>query len=492
MRGSSYLCQPIWLVVFLQCVPASSVDWTSITNSRGDRLPDFSFCGYHASDKALPSNSGSSSVTLQPSSGDQTSKIQEALDKTAASGGGIVELGAGTFHISSGLNITSGTTLRGSGISSTELSVDKLSVNVPVISLGNGTNHQARPLKTTSITNTYVGIGARTVTVESTEGLRQGQEVFVSREATADWIRYNGMADLVRDGKKQTWIGVGTVMQQLREIKSIKGKDVTFTVPLTDALDKKYMSPYIATFTSPATSQEIGLEDLSITHKPTCSGKKLDSTDPCASSAIAVLPWTVDSWVRLVNVTGFNNFINVQTNSSRITIENVSLFRDAESDGSSGWPSDIFIEGSQVLVQDSGQYGLSTARAFAVVTGSRTPGPNAVLRHVTQSSEQQLYPHQRWAHGFLVEDTDASVCFINRGTAGSGHGWTINAGVAWNVRGDVQIQSPPLGINWGFGSTGKIVSPSAAPSNGSLIDTGSTVTPKSLFEAQLSARSGGG
>lgn len=187
-----------------------------------------------------------------------------------------------------------------------------------------------------------------------------------------------------------------------------------------------------------------------------------------------------------MNITGFNSFLDIQSNSSRITVQRLGLIRDADTDNGAGYPADITIKGTQVLVRDSGQYGLSTAKAFAVVTQAGTPGPNAVVRHVTQSSAQQLYPHARWAHGFLADDTDASVSFINRGTSGSGQGWSINAGVAWNVRGDVQIQSPPLGVAWGIGSTGKIVS----PTNGTMIQSGSAVTPKSLFDAQLSARQG--
>lgn len=267
-------------------------------------------------------------------------------------------------------------------------------------------------------------------------------------------------------------------------VEKVSGKKVTFTVPLTDSLDSKYMSPYLAVYPSPPKSYEIGVEDLSITRNPSCSGLKLNASSPCAVVALSVAPWTVDSWVRGVNVTGFNSFLEIQSNSSRITIEKLSLFRDADTDNAAGYPADISIQGSQVLIRESGQYGLSTAKAFAVVTQSGTPGPNAVLRHVTQANIQQLYPHQRWAHGFLVDDTDASASFINRGTSGSGHGWSINAGVTWNVRGDVQIQSPPLGVNWGVGSTGKIVS----PTNGTMLGTGSKVTPQSLFEAQLSAR----
>ena len=275
-------------------------------------------------------------------------------------------------------------------------------------------------------------------------------------------------------------------MQQPRVIKEVDGSKVTFTVSLTDALDKRYMNPYLATFSPPPTSEEIGLEDLSVTLSPTCSGKALDSKDACGTAAISIAPWTVNSFVRRVNLTGFNNFITVERNASRITLESVGLFRDADTDNSAGYPADISIQGSQVLVRDSGQYGRPTARAFTVVTQSLTPGPNSVLRHVAQSSAQQLYPHQRWAHGFLAEDTDCGVVYQNRGTAGSGHGWAINAGVAWNVRGEVLVQSPPLGVNWGVGCAGSV----ASGTNGTMIETGEAVTPRSLYEAQLARRVG--
>ena len=87
-------------------------------------------------------------------------------------------------------------------------------------------------------------------------------------------------------------------MQQPRVIKEVDGSKVTFTVSLTDALDKRYMNPYLATFSPPPTSEEIGLEDLSVTLSPTCSGKALDSEDACGTAAISIAPWTVDSFVR--------------------------------------------------------------------------------------------------------------------------------------------------------------------------------------------------
>ncbi|KAK9778902.1 hypothetical protein SCAR479_04138 [Seiridium cardinale] len=469
MMRVSYLYLVESVLAVVRCTFAATVDWTTISNDRGDRLPDFSFCGYHASNEPLPSTSVAPSVILSPAGGDQTSDIQSALDNIAISGGGVVKLDQGTFHISSGLTVPSNTILRGSGTASTELSVIKQTAGIPLISLGNGTTHRAPPLVTSGILNKYVGIGASTMTVQDAGGFQVGQEVFISRAATEEWIRYNGMANLIRDNTPQTWISVGTIISEPRTIKYINGNNVTLTIPLTDALDRRYMEPYLASFSRPPTSKEIGLENLSITLSPTCSGAVVNNNaDPCSDSAISISSWTVDSF----------------SNASRITIEDVGLYRDANTDNSAGYPADITVLGSQILIQDSGQYGLNTAKAFAVVTGAGTPGPNAVLRHVVRSGLQLIYPHQRWAHGFLAEDTDAGVTYINRGTAGSGHGWAINAGVAWNVRGDVQIQSPPLGVNWGIGSSGTIL----ADTNGTMINNGTSVTPQSLFQAQLSAR----
>ena len=45
------------ILVLGQYASAKTIDWSNITNSRGDRLLDFSFCGYHTSDKPLPSTS---------------------------------------------------------------------------------------------------------------------------------------------------------------------------------------------------------------------------------------------------------------------------------------------------------------------------------------------------------------------------------------------------------------------------------------------------
>lgn len=242
------------------------------------------------------------------------------------------------------------------------------------------------------------------------------------------------------------------------------------------------MQPALVAYNLPNVSAEAGIEGLSIVLSPTCSGTSMDSTT-CNAPAISFESWAVDSWARDLQISGFNNFFTVQENSTRITIENATLVRDAATTGTA-LPGDIIIDGSQVLVADCVQMGPPTASSFAVMTGSLAPGPNAVLRHSTESDSEMIFPHQRWAHGFLVEDTAASTHLINRGTNGTGHGWAINAGVGWNLRGYSLVQSPPLGVNWCIGCSGTVDS----RSNGSFVSSGQSVIPTSLFEDQLRNR----
>ena len=475
-----------------QSTPGLGLQWTDIRTARGDRLPNFSFCGYRASELPLPSSLTRAAFALDEKSGDQTSRIQGALDETAASGGGVVLLGAGDFVLSSkGLTVPSGVVLRGAGAGLTRLRPKKLSDN-PVISLGNGTSiRSVLPSYAADIVDEYVPVGISQVTVADATGFEAGQRVFVQRQVTKEWVKANGMDDLELDGARQTWIKVGTVVRQPRRIRSVDGSTITLDIPLTDALDtaSNYMQPSLVAFDPPAISAEMGVEDLSVILSPSCSGVSLDSH--CDNPAISFTSWSTDSWARNLELTGFNSFVTAQYNTSRITVQNVTMTRDADAEDAGNTdralPADILLHGTQLLVADCSQLGLESAASFAVMTGSLAPGPNAVLRFKAPSGAQMIVPHQRWAHGLLVEDTDTTTRLINRATNGTGHGWAINAGVGWNLRGTVLVQSPPLGVNWCVGCSGSIDN----RSNGSFVEPGEEVQPESLFETQLRERMGG-
>src|SRR5438552_9540849 len=101
-------------------------------------------------------------------------------------------------------------------------------------------------------------------------------------------------------------------MKQPRKIKSISGNVITVDIPLTDSVDSAYdMEGQIVAYTSPAgASTETGLENLSISLEPTCSGVIINNTN-CISPAINFNSYTTDSWARNVDISGFNSFVNV-------------------------------------------------------------------------------------------------------------------------------------------------------------------------------------
>jgi hypothetical protein len=87
--------------------------------------------------------------------------------------------------------------------------------------------------------------------------------------------------------------------------------------------------------------------------------------------------------------------------------------------------------------------------------------------------------------------------FRNRGAMGSGHGWSMGWGVAWNCEAkDYVVQNPPGAVNWLIGCVG---ANKAAPRpfdkgpalpEGTVDGAGTAVTPRSLYLAQLAERLG--
>lgn len=68
--------------------------------------------------------------------------------------------------------------------------------------------------------------------------------------------------------------------------------------------------------------------------------------------------------------------------------------------------TDITVQGKQMLVHDSASYGLSHAKTFPVVAEALKFGPNAVANFKTELTVSIIGPHQRWAHGFLVDNAN--------------------------------------------------------------------------------------
>jgi hypothetical protein len=100
---------------------------------------------------------------------------------------------------------------------------------------------------------------------------------------------------------------------------------------------------------------------------------------------------------------------------------------------------------------------------------------------------------------------EGGIDLMNRGEMGSGHGWTMGWGVAWNnVAKSYLIQMPPGSANWAIGNRGEQVldkmptfNPPTNPGpelqmlpQGTIESQGTPVTPASLYLEQLRERLG--
>jgi hypothetical protein len=116
------------------------------------------------------------------------------------------------------------------------------------------------------------------------------------------------------------------------------------------------------------------------------------------------------------------------------------------------------------------------------------------------SGDGHVEAHQRWSTGMLYDNCrvpGGGMEFRNRGEMGSGHGWAMGWGVAWNCEAkEFVIQNPPGAVNWMIGCVGenklmpRPFGKGPTLPEGTKESAGARVSPESLYLAQLKQRLG--
>ena len=167
---------------------AASSKWVSIDgngnlqyrklNAQGDHIMDFSYAGYGGGGAALPSVAAVE--TVKPSGADDTAAIAAAINRVSGrklvdGHRGAVVLAAGTFHVNGALQISaSGVVLRGSGSGNNGTVIQVAGSAHRFLRLaGGGSAAVASPQ--TSIVDSYVPSGSRTIHVASASGFAAGR-----------------------------------------------------------------------------------------------------------------------------------------------------------------------------------------------------------------------------------------------------------------------------------------------------------------------------
>jgi hypothetical protein len=323
--------------------------------------------------------------------------------------------------------------------------------------------------------------------VQSASGLKAGDTIEITREATKEWIHFMGMDNLMDAGKLETWMKEDRPISYVRKIKSIKGNEITIEVPLTDCIDAKFLNKSGATVTKvdlPKRISQCGMENFRI-EAPNPVGDWRD-----AQNIGVIISNAEDIWMKNIGMKNTFPDLQVGEDSSRVTIESLKTEHPGEikqSEKSNGYASYARLLGSQVLMN---KCTMSGDNAFYVSTANTTSQLNVILNS-TFTGDGSIQPHMTWSTGLLLDNckfNQGAIIIRNRGKAGSGHGWTMGWSVVWNCSAkSITVEQPPGATNWCVGSSGKYEVEDKGKSPW-LFMKGASATPSSLYQAQLAAR----
>jgi hypothetical protein len=471
-------------------------------SEHGDRLPDFSHCGFGGGGVPLPA--APVREELRPGGGpadDDAPRIQAALDRVAAlpvgTDGlrGAVLLRRGTYRCGTPLRIAaSGVVLRGEGDGEDgTVLVATFRRRQPLLQVGGAAGPREEAGSRRELADAYVPVGARSFRVADTRGLAVGATVWVVRRGNAAWIAAIGMDRIVpRAGDPQStrqWEPFDLKFDRI--VTGIEGDRVTVDAPIACAIDARWGGGAVVRYRDEGRIERAGVEHLRAVAEfdrgrtADYRGERVFVDEDHATHFVS-FGAVKQAWARRLTTVGFyHGPAAVGRDAKWVTVQDcTSLAPVSQITGGRRYP--FAVDGQLTLVQ-----GCRSDRArHAFVFGSRVPGPNVFLECISTRDYASSEPHHRWSVGGLYDNVEAQLAIQDRGHMGSGHGWAGANYVAWNCRGTLICQQPPTAQNFaiGFvGTRGRAAFPRAA---GWWESEGTPVAPRSLYRAQLAARGG--
>ncbi|SHM66363.1 DUF6298 domain-containing protein [Flavobacterium pectinovorum] len=453
-------------------------------DAKGNQIPDFSYAGYMASEKAIPNVENKIFVPKQEE--DATQRIQAAIDyvsnlKPNKSGfRGAVLLDKGTFKINGTLFIKkSGVVLRGSGNNENG-----------TILLGTGLKREAvirilgiddKKLGETFEFNTkYTPLGTKIIQLKNASKLKPSDEIIITKPLTANWIKELKMDDF---GSETGWIGWKKDDWDIswnRVVTKINGNEVTLNAPLTMTLDDVYGTAKVTAYSWSGRIEQIGIENILLKSTYDTSEPKDEEHRWFGIS----IENTKNAWVKQVSFKHFaGGAVSLLKSAQQITVEDC-IATEPVSEIAGFRRHTFYTEGQQTLFQRCySEYGYHD---FAV-GGFGTTGPNVFIQCESYLPFNNSGAIGSWATGVLFEVSyidGHALSYNNREQNGRGAGWTAANSVIWETSASkIECYNPPTAQNWAFGTWGGIMA-----GDGHWKEVNGHINPRSLFYAQLESR----
>ena len=451
-------------------------------DTAGNRIPDFSYCGYMASNEPIPAVPVK--IVVPVAKGDATHRIQSAIDYVSSLSAdkngvrGAVLLQKGIYSVSGQLKLTtSGVVLRGSG----------MGANGTVI-IGKGKDRETlvrifgkNDIKAGTeikITDPYVPVNALSFSVADASSLKMNDDILVHRPSTAKWIKTLGTETFGGGISSLGWKPAERDLFFERKIIAINGNQLTIDVPLTTALDTNYGGGLVSGFSWNGRIEKTGIENLILQSEYDPANAKDEAHRWVAISLENVM----DAWVRQITFKHFaGSAVAVLESSKRITVEDCKSLAPVSEIGGQRRYS-FFTAGQQTLVQRC--YAENGYHDFAV--GYCAPGPNAFVQCHSSRPYSFSGTIDSWASGVLFDIVNVdgnAIRFGNRGQDGNGAGWTAANSVLWQCSASrIDCYKPPTANNYSFGSWAQF------SGDGYWESSNEQIQPRSLYYAQLAER----
>ena len=452
-------------------------------------IPDFSYAGYMGGGVSLPTDIPVK-VTVIPEEGDDAQRIQDAIDLVEAlepdENGfrGVVLIKAGHYSLENFLAIrASGVVLRGEGqgLNGTVLHSNPRGKHSIISILGSsGISKNAQSEQT--ILTDYVPVGSYSFEVADASDFEVGEKIVVTRKPNQFWIDELGMDQETLCGGESGcvgWTPSSYTIDHERIITAISDNTIFINIPIVDVMEATYGGGSISKIQSSSRISHCGIENMRI---QSFYDGNLDESH--AWTAVRLRD-SENCWVK--QVTGqYLVFSTVNIEDANFTTVQDCAYIDPKSPVLGGRRYSFAIqEGLGNLFQRC--YAKNGRHDF--VTGSRVTGPNVFLDGLAESAQSDIGPHHRWATGTLFDNLrGGSTRVWNRGSAGTGHGWSGAQTMFWNIssyNGEFRVDSPHGSINWGIGCIG-----TNQTGEGYWESWGTNVQPRSLYIQQLEDRLG--